>query len=282
MSLSNTPVYLAHHGIKGQQWGKRNGPPYPLDAKDHSASEKKAGWKDSLNKTSRDSGSIRIVQNKDGSQTIPKGFRFNRVGKEQIDINQSGVLYVSHGKEDAARYIKNLGPTTLGKLFGEYGTHLQRLSAKDDISVPSKQRLNQETASFLISNKDAFKNLSDSIYSYAYNDDGNITEEDLKTAYKDPKSDKATRLSYAVSQMLGNGSYSQISKKYYRQLLNEGFDAIPDYADVLTGTSKTAMIIINTDKIEFESSAAITKDMLKASKKLVKSFGKLPMSEIIR
>lgn len=22
--------YIAHHGIKGQQWGKRNGPPYPL------------------------------------------------------------------------------------------------------------------------------------------------------------------------------------------------------------------------------------------------------------
>lgn len=23
---------LAHHGIKGQEWGKRNGPPYPLDS----------------------------------------------------------------------------------------------------------------------------------------------------------------------------------------------------------------------------------------------------------
>lgn len=24
--------YIAHHGIKGQQWGKKNGPPYPLSA----------------------------------------------------------------------------------------------------------------------------------------------------------------------------------------------------------------------------------------------------------
>ena len=23
---------LMHHGIKGQRWGKRNGPPYPLEA----------------------------------------------------------------------------------------------------------------------------------------------------------------------------------------------------------------------------------------------------------
>ena len=27
--------FLMHHGIKGQQWGVQNGPPYPLDAKKH-------------------------------------------------------------------------------------------------------------------------------------------------------------------------------------------------------------------------------------------------------
>lgn len=40
--------YLAHHGILGQKWGHKNGPPYPLDAGDHSASEKKAGYKKSI------------------------------------------------------------------------------------------------------------------------------------------------------------------------------------------------------------------------------------------
>ena len=34
--------YLEHHGILGQRWGKQNGPPYPLDSGDHSASEKSA------------------------------------------------------------------------------------------------------------------------------------------------------------------------------------------------------------------------------------------------
>jgi hypothetical protein len=41
-------LYLAHHGIMGQKWGKRNGPPYPLAPADHSAAEKKANWRQSL------------------------------------------------------------------------------------------------------------------------------------------------------------------------------------------------------------------------------------------
>lgn len=34
--------FLAHHGIKGQKWGQRNGPPYPLNPSDKSTAEKKA------------------------------------------------------------------------------------------------------------------------------------------------------------------------------------------------------------------------------------------------
>lgn len=35
--------YLIHHGILGQKWGQKNGPPYPLGASDHSSAERKAG-----------------------------------------------------------------------------------------------------------------------------------------------------------------------------------------------------------------------------------------------
>lgn len=32
--------YLAHHGVLGQKWGKKNGPPYPLNYKAHSSEQK--------------------------------------------------------------------------------------------------------------------------------------------------------------------------------------------------------------------------------------------------
>ena len=39
---SDKSDYLKHEGIKGQKWGQRNGPPYPLTAKQFSKAEKRA------------------------------------------------------------------------------------------------------------------------------------------------------------------------------------------------------------------------------------------------
>lgn len=59
--------YLSHHGILGQKWGRKNGPPYPLDASDHSSSERKAGWRKSLsdNKKENESSSKRAGSSAD-------------------------------------------------------------------------------------------------------------------------------------------------------------------------------------------------------------------------
>lgn len=46
---------LYHHGIKGQRWGRRNGPPYPLSAQTHAAVVRSAG-RGSSNKRGRVGG----------------------------------------------------------------------------------------------------------------------------------------------------------------------------------------------------------------------------------
>ena len=50
--------YIEHHGIEGQKWGQRNGPPYPLDQKAHSRSEVKAGWQKSVKSIDTSTGGV--------------------------------------------------------------------------------------------------------------------------------------------------------------------------------------------------------------------------------
>lgn len=69
---------LSHHGIKGMRWGVRR-----YQSKDGSLTN--AGKK----RYYAESDKV-IKQNRDGSLTIPRGFKFNRVGKTTLDVNKSG------------------------------------------------------------------------------------------------------------------------------------------------------------------------------------------------
>ena len=74
--------YLMHHGILGQKWGKKNGPPYPLGASDHSASEKKAGWRKSLEDKREMKKAKKVARDYD-----------HKTPYENWDVNKSNKLW---------------------------------------------------------------------------------------------------------------------------------------------------------------------------------------------
>lgn len=263
---------LRHHGIKGQKWGIRR-------------FQNKDGSLTSAGKTRYAEESDKKIQtNSDGSKTIPSGFVFNRVGKRTLDINESGALYVSHGKEDAARYVKSLGPTLIGNLFKTSGEAVQHIKAKENLKMPSDSTVASETAKLLMNNDKLFKEFKNSFYSLATTGDmdRDLSVSDLERALKNPSGKEGQKLAYGVSSFLGDGNYKNESKTVYEYFRSKGYDAIPEFHDRLSGTSNTAIIVINPEKVTMTSSTMITKDVMKDAKKYVKTLEKLKVSDLIK
>lgn len=72
---------LCHHGIFGQKWGRRNGPPYPLKPSKHSAREKRLGWRKSLN----NDGKEEEKKPKFGRHPDSKYFDSRKFGEQDLD-----------------------------------------------------------------------------------------------------------------------------------------------------------------------------------------------------
>lgn len=258
---------LYHHGIKGQKWGVRR-------FQDKDGSLTPAGKERYYAESDK-----KEVQNDAKSSTIPKGFKFNRVGQASLDINPSGALYVSSGKADAARYMQMLGPTPLSKLLGTSASHVQHIEVIDDIKKPTKDETIKLTTEFVSKNPKTIDTLSNSLSSMFI--DKEIDRKMVENAVKNPKSKDAERVAFVMSGILGNPAYKREAQAMYDYFREAGYDAIPDLHDQMPGRSETASIIINTKKIKVSSTTKITKDMMKEGKQYLKIIGDLPVSDII-
>lgn len=276
--IANMPFSdeLYHYGRKGQKWGVRNGPPYPLDKSGLKRFKENTGAAEVGRKSRK-----KEIKNRDGSVTYPKGFIFNRYGNAKLDVNRTGGLYVTNTTEDAARYMKEFGGTKLSNIFGEHKRlYVQHIKADEDIKVPSREQLAKITARYLLDFNSSYEQPKwyQLMKLAKEQDEGRVppslNEADLKDILKNPSSKKAERLVYDVSKPLG--ASPQFANEYYERIRKSGFDAIMDYNDKDRGLGQTPMIIVNPQKVKQYDTTVLTRDLIKAGKQYAKKLEKLP------
>lgn len=118
---------LYHHGILGQKWGKRNGPPYPLKSSAHSKNEQHENWKKSLGGERNEELYRRNIKKQSGifsKETLKKikiGKRFSRedVAQKKLDeirnskkgpIDEKTGFHLKTKEMTAEQDIKKVNP----------------------------------------------------------------------------------------------------------------------------------------------------------------------------
>lgn len=152
---------LEHHGRKGQKWGVRNGPPYPLQyskmspeerqkiprpkltKKEEAAYKEQIESKEAATSAKRDAtyrkkrmAKAGLDQNEDGSYTLKEGSSIRRISSEDDD-KRTNAKYVSVTGNDARQYDYDALGAALG-LREDQTPYTYEFKAKKDLKIANE------------------------------------------------------------------------------------------------------------------------------------------------
>lgn len=251
--------YLVHHGIRGQKWGVKNGPPYPLKGRDYSETEKKY-----MGKRSSAKNSLRNKQHFD--TTLDAGTTIATLSRSEDRLHGADMFYATYDKQDRDQYMSMFNtPVTDATNKKVYKFLIETKNAKDmkvaseDSSVESFKKLiktNRDFANFVFDENRMQSHFVKSKYKFsAYREARRALERGRKSGYE--LTDKDLRSIYKMFNYIipsdAGGNQREAKDvlnqrtKFFKELKKEGYGALLDANDAIYGGMKARSPIIVFD-----------------------------------
>lgn len=250
---------LTHHGILGQKWGKRNGPPYPLGGGDYSTTEQKAIGKARKNKNS--------IYNKKHFDTVLKkdSTTLTTLSYDKNRTKNTDMFYASHTKLDNHQYDALFNRKAVidgtetykfkinNKIASDMKVASEDSGAKAFLKLYSQDRdfynfVTDENrmASHFVQDKYKFKGYREAKKALDKLQDPNYkpTDKDIQTIYR--------MFNYVLPSDAGGNQRNAKDvknqrKKFFDALKKDGYGAVLDTNDAIYGGFKTTSPVIVFD-----------------------------------
>jgi hypothetical protein len=256
---------LYHHGILGQKWGQRNGPPYPLKGGAYSRSESKKFTRNGKKKNS-------IYNKKHFDKVLKTGTNLSTLSYDPNRTKGADMFYATYEKLDKHLYNAAFNKAIPREIFDEQGNSLgtgtflkYKISnvVKNDVKVASEDSGASSFRDLYETSRDFYNFVTDpdrmqkcfvsSKYKFrGYRESRDALErirsgetpsdEDLQKVYR--------MFNYVIpsdgggNTRLGNDVAKQRAR-FFKDLGSKGYGAVLDTNDAIYGSFKaTAPVIV--------------------------------------